>query len=435
LKFGLRKCFLTVSSNDDYQRHRQKEVLMKIGKNSVIQRAPELKVIIRGNRVFLEPRPGIERASNYHALALLDVFGRPRTLENALDQVSSRLTGRWDWINLTAEIKRLVGLGALLVDGQSRARLSFSEARFDDSEIHVRMLRDTIRTKAYQKAIQATVTSNDTVIDIGTGTGVLAATAAKHGAKKIYAVERSSNMAKLSTRFFEENGLADRIEVIEGMSSQVTLPSPADVLITETIGNDPLREGILEICHDAVSRGLVKPDARFIPSTLTLYAIGLEMPEKLIGRLRFTDRDCQEWKELYGLDFSVYTQVSKEAEGFINLGSQVTRDWKRFWDPVELAEFKLGEAAACDIKHSLTSRCLVDGTLNCLLLFFEARLAVNTLLSTHPDRAAPTNSWANPVWVLRDNGLKVSNGENVSVLYKYDSIARMSRFSAKKTPA
>jgi 2-polyprenyl-3-methyl-5-hydroxy-6-metoxy-1,4-benzoquinol methylase len=408
---------------------------MKLSKDSVIQRAPELKLLIRGNRIFLEPRPGMRRASNYHALGLLDIFGRPQTLQNALDQVGNRLTGRWDWINLTAEIKRLIAIGALLVDGQSHAKLGFAEARFDSSEIHLRMLRDTVRTQAYQSAIRASVTAQDTVIDVGTGTGVLAATAARQGAKKVFAIERSSNMAKLAERFFIDNGLKDSIEVVEGMSSQITLPAPADVLITETIGNDPLREGILEICHDAVSRRLVKPDARFIPSTLSLHSIGLQMPEELIGKLRFNSSNCREWKTRYGLDFSVFEAASMEAEGAVNLGSQETRNWKRFWAPVKLAEFRLGEEAAGNLKQDFTAECQSGGRLNCILLYFEATLDENTLLSTHPDHAGEHNSWANLVWIIKNDGLKVDRGERVDVTYRYDSIARRSAFSAKKTPA
>ncbi len=42
----------------------------------------------------------------------------------------------------------------------------------------------------------------DIVLDIGTGTGILAATAAKCGAARVYAVEQSS-VAKLATKVFE----------------------------------------------------------------------------------------------------------------------------------------------------------------------------------------------------------------------------------------
>ena len=52
------------------------------------------------------------------------------------------------------------------------------------------MLKDTVRTKAYMKAIinNPNLFKDKIVMDIGSGTGVLSIFAAKAGAKKVFAI-------------------------------------------------------------------------------------------------------------------------------------------------------------------------------------------------------------------------------------------------------
>lgn len=59
--------------------------------------------------------------------------------------------------------------------------------------IHEEMLKDTVRTRAYQRAIEENPDDfkDKIVLDIGCGTGILSIFAARAGAKHVYAVENA----------------------------------------------------------------------------------------------------------------------------------------------------------------------------------------------------------------------------------------------------
>ena len=74
--------------------------------------------------------------------------------------------------------------------------------------IHLSMLDDRARTKGFCDALRLMVQPEDVVVDIGTGTGVLATCAAKAGARQVYAVE-SSGIAEVAAQLAHHRG--DRV--------------------------------------------------------------------------------------------------------------------------------------------------------------------------------------------------------------------------------
>lgn len=61
------------------------------------------------------------------------------------------------------------------------------------------------------------------VLDVGTGSGILAIWSAQAGAKKVYAVE-ATKMADHARELVRANKLQDIVEVIEGSIEDVILP-------------------------------------------------------------------------------------------------------------------------------------------------------------------------------------------------------------------
>lgn len=79
------------------------------------------------------------------------------------------------------------------------------------------MIRDKVRTDAYKKAIEQNkhLFKGKTVLDIGTGTGILSLFAAECGAKKVYAVD-NADIAYFAKEIVKTNDKRGVIQVIKG---------------------------------------------------------------------------------------------------------------------------------------------------------------------------------------------------------------------------
>ena len=142
---------------------------------------------------------------------------------------------------------------------------------------HRSLLSDKVRLESFRLAIEKCVKPGDVVLDLGSGTGVLAVFAARAGARCVYAIE-ASNIVGLARAIVRENGVEDRVVFLDQMSPRVEVPEAADVLVTETIGNFGFNEGILGWVEDA-RRRLLKPGATIVPQSIELHACLIEAPE------------------------------------------------------------------------------------------------------------------------------------------------------------
>jgi SAM-dependent methyltransferase len=99
------------------------------------------------------------------------------------------------------------------------------------------MLQDLTRTGTYRHAFLSNKIdfNGKTVLDVGTGTGILAFFAVQAGARKVYAVEASES-AVMARLLIEANRFSDKIEVIQSKLEDVTLPEKVDIIISEPIG-------------------------------------------------------------------------------------------------------------------------------------------------------------------------------------------------------
>lgn len=135
--------------------------------------------------------------------------------------------------------------------------------------VHDLLLSDEVRNKAFFEALRQCVTSESAVLDIGSGTGIWAVIAAKLGARKVVAIERDQLLIGLIRRMAHDNGVADRVTVVNADSRQAQLEREFDVVVSETIGNVIFEEDIVPVMADARARFLT-PAGHLIPSAVTL---------------------------------------------------------------------------------------------------------------------------------------------------------------------
>jgi protein arginine N-methyltransferase 1 len=140
------------------------------------------------------------------------------------------------------------------------------------------MLADRVRMDAYQAALERVVRPGCVVLDIGTGTGVMALMACRLGARKIYAVDPGDaiHQARAVAR---AAGFADRIEFIQDVSTRVELAERADVVVSDLRGVLPLFQLHLPSIVDARDR-LLAPGGVLVPRSDTLYAAPVEADEE-----------------------------------------------------------------------------------------------------------------------------------------------------------
>jgi protein arginine N-methyltransferase 1 len=147
-----------------------------------------------------------------------------------------------------------------------------------------RMISDRVRTGAYEAALRERVKPGSIVLDIGTGTGVLALFAARLGARRVYAVE-SDGVIQIARAMARDNHCSDRIEFVQGFSTQVTLPERVDVVVSDLHGVLPLFRQCLPSIVDARRRHLA-PGGVLIPERERLWGAIVEAPglyEQMIG--------------------------------------------------------------------------------------------------------------------------------------------------------
>ncbi|GBG64291.1 hypothetical protein CBR_g41210 [Chara braunii] len=171
------------------------------------------------------------------------------------------------------------------------------------------MLNDKKRNEDFNRAIQKAVRSGDHVLDIGTGTGLLAMMAcralqqcrpsrkgeiAAHEAQRdtgrgsdvdtvgdgndlVTACESFPPMATLASRVVSANGMSNQIHIVCKRSDELQvglgldMPRKADVLVSEILDSELLGEGLLPTLRHAWEH-LLRPGARTVPSRAIIYA-------------------------------------------------------------------------------------------------------------------------------------------------------------------
>ena len=139
-------------------------------------------------------------------------------------------------------------------------------------DFHELLLQDRLRMAAFEIGVKEVVRPGMVVLDLGTGTGVLAQWALEAGAQRVYGVDLNSSILNIARKRLAAAGLGGRFVPVHGLSFDVTLPEPVDLIVSEILGNIVDNEDCARILGDARHR-LLKPDGLMLPHRAESYVV------------------------------------------------------------------------------------------------------------------------------------------------------------------
>ena len=140
---------------------------------------------------------------------------------------------------------------------------------------HRHLLADGRRTGAFAEAVRRAVRPEDFVVDLGTGTGVLAVAAAQAGAGTVVGIERTGLAAQARALTAANDA---QVMIVQSPSDRVRLPRAVDVLVSECLGLAGLGGAMIGAVKRARDRWL-KPGGLVIPKRVRVFAAPVEDPE------------------------------------------------------------------------------------------------------------------------------------------------------------
>jgi type I protein arginine methyltransferase len=284
------------------------------------------------------------------------------------------------------------------------------------------MITDGPLMSAYAQALRLAVHPGCVVLDIGAGTGIFSLLACQFGAGQVHAVEPDEAI-EVARAAAAANGFADRIVFHQALSSSVTLPTPADVIVSDLRGILPLLQHHIPAIRDARQR-LLAPGGVLIPRRDRLWAALVEAP-KLYRPF------AEPWRDnAVGLDLSAglprvvntWCRADAKPEQVLLVEPQcwATLDYCRIEKP--------------DVAGEITWSVERAGRAHGLLLWFDAELADGIGFSNAPGQ--PELIYGRAFFPLHEP-VAVSVGDVVSVTLRADSVDGdyVWRWDTRVTPA
>ena len=299
-----------------------------------------------------------------------------------------------------------------------------NETNFAGLSEHEEMLSDSARVDAYHRGIHRNVEPGDVVLDLGTGTGLLAFMASKAGAKKIYAVEHS-DFIEVAKEIAQHNGFTN-IEFIQANSREFTPPEPIDVVLHEQMGDELFNENMLENLLDLRSR-VLRPGGRMLPARFRLFIEPVSFHEAMRVR-RFWNIELPDGIDLRAMERSMVAarfDIGRTEQIWARPGSVAST----LGPAAPILEFdlhSLESAEALPLNHVVERTASTDTLVDGACVWFEALFDDQAVLTTTP--LAPVTSWGNRMFRLDQN---VAQGEKLRLHVHLDKLVDPSTWTVE----
>ncbi|XP_069832988.1 protein arginine N-methyltransferase 9 isoform X2 [Dendropsophus ebraccatus] len=301
---------------------------------------------------------------------------------------------------------------------------------------HFVMLNDVKRNLMFKKAIENAVHAGcKTVLDIGTGTGILSMFAKSAGAPYVYACELSKTMFDLACEVVAANHMEGKIRLLHMKSHDLRvpkhIPEKVSLVVTETVDAGLFGEGIVETLIHAWKNLLLEPKpkdgscdryGRVIPAGAVVYGMVVECPEirrhhrvfvsevagvNIEGAVQFSSpvhccHKSSEVNEPYATE-----KMSRVSGGYKSLSQPflaLTVDFNSLEDLESIAAGK-----SCRISVLAQEQ----GQLDCFITWFVLHLDEEHNLSTGPSEETCWEQAVFPIQNLPADGYTVNRGDTV----------------------
>lgn len=276
---------------------------------------------------------------------------------------------------------------------------------------HLPMINDHERNAAYREALDRQVKPGQLVLEIGTGSGIVAMMAARAGAGRVVTCEVNPILAHVAAQTVARNGYAETISVVPKLSTQLTvgpggdLPEKADVFVSELINVGMLAPRMLSVLQHARTH-LVKPDGVVIPAAATVYAMLVETPE--LARINPV-------RDIDGFDMSAFDVFRSPGYQQIDLSADAHAPLS---EPFTALGFDFTRSMAEEGEQALTVTANRDGTAHGVAFWFD--LLMDDAVVYHSASQARTNHWKQAVMFF-DAPLPVTAGQVATIIARWDA--------------
>lgn len=295
------------------------------------------------------------------------------------------------------------------------------------------MLNDDNRCSKYAKAISMALQKQHggRVLDIGTGTGLLAMLAARAGSGHVDAIEMFEPMADLASRVIRDNQMQEKISVHAAKSTELIasqnglsvsgkcIEQKADILVTEIFDSALLGEACLPVIAHAFQH-LLKEGAKVIPAKAVLS--GVLVSSDFLAK--FHDLSYFPWHR---------SESAKTCAGGVTgipihiEALQTGRDYKPVSSEFTIFEFSFSHKnnLCMERRQTLNVHRTSRGTLHGVLTWWELDLIGDgdIIYSTRPGFENWQDHWL-PVFYPLPSGEQVDNDDaQIPLTVGYDQIS------------
>ena len=290
---------------------------------------------------------------------------------------------------------------------------------FSNVDQHERMLADAVRVDNYHAAIHKYVQEGDTVVDLGSGTGILSFFASQKKPKHIYAIDHGAiiDMAK----FLAAKNNVHNISFVQTHSSKFLPSELVDVIIHEQIGDFLVDEDMVRNLCDLRDR-ILKPGGKILPNEFDLFMEPVQIEKGM--RTPFL------WEQqLHGVRFdgtkvwlnSEQNTISK-AQRHHRLQPNQVSHFLCEPEPVFTFDILSVDPNNMPTKFIASKKVVYPGIMDGFCLYFNIRFDEEIVIPTSP-MAKPTH-WANQLF--RTDPIECQAGDIIELeleMPSYTSVA------------